>query len=132
MCSRRIQWYSVGESRWKLWEWKSFTFSGQHDRRKEKECQVSWSDNDDNGDVGGAVDGDVDGDDNVDVDVGGAVNGDGDGDGAVDGDIYVDADVDADADGNGDDDGDGGEEGVTRKRRAISLGLMRGQIFRLD
>ena len=103
-----------------------------HDWRKEKECQVSWSDNDDDGDVGGAVDGDVDGDDNVDVDVGGAVNGDGDGDGAVDGDIYVDADVDADADGNGDDDGDGGEEGVTRKRRAISLGLMRGQIFRLD
>ena len=54
--------------------------------------------------------------DGVDGDV------DGDGDGAVDGDIYVD----------GDDGGDGGEEGVTRKRRAISLGLMRGQIFRLD
>ena len=81
-----------------------------HDWRKEKECQLSWSDNDDNGDGGGAVDGDVDGDDNVDV--GGAVDGDGDID--------------------GDDDGDGGEEGVTRKRRAISLGLMRGQIFRLD
>ena len=46
--------------------------------------------------------------------------------------ILCELDVDADADGNGDDDGDGGEEGVTRKRRAISLGLMRGQIFRLD
>ena len=78
----------------KIMRMEVFYLLPQHDWRKEKECQVSWSDNDDDGDVGGAVDGD----------------------------IYVD----------GDDDGDGGEEGVTRKRRAISLGLMRGQIFRLD
>ena len=26
-----------------------------HDWRKEKECQVSWSDNDDDGDVGGTM-----------------------------------------------------------------------------
>ena len=30
-------------------------FPFQHDWRKEKECQVSWSDNDDDGDVGGTM-----------------------------------------------------------------------------